>query len=243
MVTVIFIIAIAVLVVIMFTGTNTGKALKTRASGTASEMISKDASTPEGAKAYYNAAIDTKEDDYRKAEELRAQMLGKISEYERQLRDLQKKCMQDSLKTQQFIDQGNDNAAMTYLKSQQDTEKDIEVIKNAIKELKDNEARQGEVVSELKEACEKLKKERDNAILTLETAQTTKSLQATNLSDRTEDKMLEKVRDGVRKTKEQADGVRISYDHSAEVQKKRLDKQAEEAELQAKLQEMKRRKK
>ena len=31
---------------------------------------------------------------------------------------LQKKCMQDSLKTQQFIDQGNDNAAMTYLKSQ-----------------------------------------------------------------------------------------------------------------------------
>ena len=52
-------------------------------------------------------------------------MLGKISEYERQLRDLQKKCMQDSLKTQQFIDQGNDNAAMTYLKSQQDAEKDI----------------------------------------------------------------------------------------------------------------------
>ena len=127
MATVIFIIAIAVLVVIMFTGTKTGKALKTRASGTASEMISKDASTPEGAKAYYNAAIDTKEDDYRKAEELRAQMLGKISEYERQLRDLQKKCMQDSLKTQQFIDQGNDNAAMTYLKSQQDKEKDIEV--------------------------------------------------------------------------------------------------------------------
>lgn len=243
MATVIFIIVIAVLAVIMFTGTKTGKALKTRASGTASEMISKDASTPEGAKAYYNAAIDTKEDDYRKAEELRAQMLGKISEYERQLRDLQKKCMQDSLKTQQFIDQGNDNAAMTYLKSQQDAEKDIEVIKNAIRELKDNEARQGEVVSELKEACEKLKKERDNAILTLETAQTTKSLQATNLSDRTEDKMLEKVRDGVRKTKEQADGVRISYDHSAEVQKKRLDKQAEEAELQAKLQEMKRRKK
>lgn len=235
--TVIFIIVIAVLVVIMFTGTKTGKALKTRASGTASEMISKDASTPEGAKAYYNAAIDTK------AEELRAQMLGKISEYERQLRDLQKKCMQDSLKTQQFIDQGNDDAAMTYLKSQQDTEKDIEVIKNAIKELKDNEIRQSEVVSELKEACEKLKKERDNAILTLETAQTTKSLQATNLSDRTEDKMLEKVRDGVRKTKEQADGVRISYDNSAEVQKKRLDKQTEEAELQAKLQEMKRRKK
>ena len=206
-------------------------------------MISKDASTPEGAKAYYNAAIDTKEDDYRKAEELRAQMLGKISEYERQLRDLQKKCMQDSLKTQQFIDQGDDDAAMAYLKSQQDTEKDIEVIKNAIKELKDNETRQGELVSELKEACEKLKKERDNAILTLETAQTTKSLQATNLSDRTEDKMLEKVRDGVRKTKEQADGVRISYDNSAEVQKKRFDKQAEEAELQAKLQEMKRRKK
>lgn len=242
MVAVILIILI-VAVIFLFTGTKTGKVLKTRASGTASEMISKDASTPEGAKAYYNAAIDAKEEDYRRAEELRTQMLGKINEYEIQLRDLQKKSMQDSLKTQQFIDQGNDDAAMTYLKSQQDAEKGIEVIKNAIKELKDNEARQGEVVNELKESCEKLKKERDNAVLTLETAQTTKSLQATNLSDRTEDKMLEKVRDGVRKTKEQTDGVRISYDNSAEVQKKRLDKQAEEAELQAKLQEMKRRKK
>ncbi len=242
MVAVILIILI-VAVIFLFTGTKTGKVLKTRASGTASEMISKDASTPEGAKAYYNAAIDAKEEDYRKAEELRTQMLGKIKEYEIQLRELQKKSMQDALKTQQFIDQGNDDAAMTYLKSQQDAEKDIEVIKNAIKELKDNEARQGEVVNELKESCEKLKKERDNAVLTLETAQTTKSLQATSLSDRTEDKMLEKVRDGVRKTKEQADGVRISYDNSTEVQKKRLDKQSEEAELRAKLQEMKRRKK
>lgn len=242
MVAVILIILI-VAVIFLFTGTKTGKVLKTRASGTASEMISKDASTPEGAKAYYNAAIDAKEEDYRKAEELRTQMLGKIKEYEIQLRELQKKSMQDALKTQQFIDQSNDDAAMMYLKSQQDAEKDIEVIKNAIKELKNNEARQGEIVNELKESCEKLKKERDNAVLTLETAQTTKSLQATSLSDRTEDKMLEKVRDGVRKTKEQADGVRISYDNSTEVQKKRLDKQSEEAELRAKLQEMKRRKK
>lgn len=242
MVAVILIILI-VAVIFLFTGTKTGKVLKTRASGTASEMISKDASTPEGAKVYYNAAIDAKEEDYRKAEELRTQMLGKIKEYEIQLRELQKKSMQDALKTQQFIDQSNDDAAMMYLKSQQDAEKDIEVIKNAIKELKNNEARQGEIVNELKESCEKLKKERDNAVLTLETAQTTKSLQATSLSDRTEDKMLEKVRDGVRKTKEQADGVRISYDNSTEVQKKRLDKQSEEAELRAKLQEMKRRKK
>ena len=38
-----------------------------RASGTADEIITKDASTPEGAKAYYNKAIEAKEQDYQKA--------------------------------------------------------------------------------------------------------------------------------------------------------------------------------
>lgn len=39
-----------------------------------------------------------------------------------------------------------------------------------------------------------------------------------------EDRMLEKVREGVKKVKEQADGTRIAYENSTGVQMKRLDK-------------------
>ena len=66
-----------------------GKRIRLRASGTADELISRDASTPEGAKAYYNTAITAKEDDYQKAYSIYTQMLGKIQTYEEQLRSLQ----------------------------------------------------------------------------------------------------------------------------------------------------------
>ena len=41
MVTAIFIILVVVFIIFLFTGTTTGKALKTRASGTASELVAK----------------------------------------------------------------------------------------------------------------------------------------------------------------------------------------------------------
>lgn len=239
MVTAIFIVLIVIFIIFLFTGTATGKALKTRASGTASEIVAKDASTPDGAKAYYNVAIEKREEDYRRESAKRDQMLGKIQEFENQLRELQKQNLAYSLKTQKYVDDGDDDAAMTYLRSQKETTEKIDTIKTALKELKENLTRQGEVVSELKTSCEELKSERDKAILTLETAETTKSLRATDLSDRTEDKMLAKVREGVQKTKQEADGAKISYDNSAEVQRKRLDKQAKEDELQKELQNLK----
>ena len=83
------------------------------------------------------------------------------------------------------------------------------------------------------------KTEKENAILTLETAQTTQSLKATSVSTREEDKMLEKVREGVRKTKEKADGNRIAYESSTIVQQQRLDKKMKDDEVERKLQELK----
>ena len=85
-----------------------------------------------------------------------------------------------------------------------------------------------------------LKSEKETAILTLETAQVTKSLQATpGISSREEDKMLEKVRDGIKKTKEEADGNKIAYESSATVQQKRLDKKMKDDEIQRKLEQLK----
>ena len=60
----IIIIVILVLVgLCFFFNSKIGKRVRIRASGTANEAIQKDASTPEGAKAYYNAAIEKKEDE------------------------------------------------------------------------------------------------------------------------------------------------------------------------------------
>lgn len=54
-----------------------------------------------------------------------------------------------------------------------------------------------------------------------------------------EEKMLEKVRDGVKKQKEAADGARIAYESSTTVQKQRLDKKMKDDEIDKKLQELK----
>lgn len=77
-------------------------------------------------------------------------------------------------------------------------------------------------------------------MFTLEAAETVKSLQSiTGTSSNEEDRMLEKVREGVRKTKQQADGMRVAYENSTDVQMKRLDKKMKDEELQKKLDALK----
>lgn len=233
----VIILVIAVLVVLF--GTTFGKRVRLRAKGTADEVIGKDASTPEGAKAYYNTAISKKEEDYRNAYSIYTQMLGKIQTYESQLRTLKKDKMQAGININTCIDKNDDEGAKVYLKRQQEISEKEEIIENALKELKENSVLQKETVDSIFEELGDLKTEKENAILTLETAQVTESLQATSVSTREEDKMLEKVRDGVRKTKEKADGNKIAYESSATVQQQRLDKKMKDDEVERKLQELK----
>ena len=61
---------------VLFFKSKTGKRVKTRAVGTATEAIIKDASTPEGAKAYYNEAIDALQNRL-----LREPIIDEIAEY------------------------------------------------------------------------------------------------------------------------------------------------------------------
>ena len=235
----IWLIFIAIIVILLFF-TKTGKRIRMRASGTADEIITKDASTPEGAKAYYNKAIEAKEQDYQKASEIHAQMLGKIENYEDQLRSLKKENMQLDLNINSCVDKNDDEGAKVYFKRQQEVTDKIEIIKDALKELKENAALQGETVKDIFEKLGELKAEKETAVLTLETAQVAKSLQATpGINSSEEDKMLEKVRDGIKKTKEESDGNRVAYENSTAVQMKRLDKKMKDEEIQKKLDQLK----
>lgn len=236
---VLLIVILIVIVVVLF-GTKIGKRVRLRASGTADEIITKDASTPEGATAYYNTAIAKKEEDYQKAYSIYTQMLGKIQTYEEQLRSLQKENAQLNINIDNCIKKNDDDAAKVYLKRQQEVTDKMTIIKNALDKLRENAKLQKETVDDMFESLGELKSEKENAVLALETAQVTTSLQATpGINNSEEDKMLEKVRDGVRKTTEEATGNKIAYESSATVQQKRLDKKMKDDEIARKLVDLK----
>lgn len=171
-------------------------------------------------------------------------MLGKISNYEDQLRGYKKELMKAEINVNSCVEKNDDDGAKVYLKEQQDLEEKVTIIKDALVELKENTKLQEETVNAIKTQLSDLKAEKDNAILTLETAQVTKSLQATSgISSLEEDKMLEKVRDGIKKQKEAADGVKVAYENSTAVQKQRLDQKMKNEEIEKKLAELKAKKK
>lgn len=240
----VLLVIVVLAILFFFLRTKIGKRLKLRASGTAAEAISKDASTPEGAKAYYNVAIEKKEEDLAKANVIYTQMLGKISNYEDQIRGYKKDLMKTEININSCVEKNDDEGAKVYLKEQQDLEEKVAIIKDALTGLKENAKLQEETVKGIRTQLSDLKAEKDNAVLTLETVQVTKSLQATTgVSSAEEDKMLEKVRDGIKKQKEAADGVKVAYENSTAVQKQRLDQKMKNEEIEKKLAELKAKKK
>ena len=240
----VLLVIVVLAILFFFLRTKTGKRLKLRASGTAAEAISKDASTPEGAKAYYNVAIEKKEEDLAKANVIYTQMLGKISNYEDQIRGYKKDLMKTEININSCVEKNDDEGAKVYLKEQQDLEEKVAIIKDALTGVKENAKLQEETVKGIRTQLSDLKAEKDNAVLTLETVQVTKSLQATTgVSSAEEDKMLEKVRDGIKKQKEAADGVKVAYENSTAVQKQRLDQKMKNEEIEKKLAELKAKKK
>lgn len=234
------IITIIVVVIILAFTSKSGKRVRLRMSGTADEMISKDASTPEGAKAYYNVAIDKKQNAYTAAMNLLKQIEGERANYEDQLHTLQKDRYDCTEKLNHCIDTNDDNGAKVYIKEQQLIDDKVKTLKDAIKDLSKNVVLQKETVESLERELNDLKAEKDSAIFTLSTAQVTQSLQANpSASNNEEDKMLEKVRDGIQKKKKEADGNRVMYENSTYVQKQRLEKKIKDDEVDKTLQELK----
>ena len=224
--------------------TKLGKRLLLRLKGTADEMLTQDASTPEGAKAYFNSAIEAKSDVYRDAVSTLGQMNGKAQTYEQQLRDCKKDRMKYNMDLQRCIDSGDDDTAKLYIGKMADVDDKIEILKTALAELNSNIDVQEENVDALRDEIEALKAEKEKTILTLETSQTVMSLKVdSGVATTEEDKMLEKVRDGAQKAKESAVGHKIAYENSSAVQQKRLDQRMRDAEIEAKLRELKANKK
>lgn len=234
------IIILIVALVIFFTSTAIGKRLKLRAKGAAEEAIAEDASTIDGAKAYYNTAISKKETTYKSAYEIYVKINGEISSYESQLRALKKERIDVNSKARSCVERGNDDDAKRYLRRLNEIDEQVEIIREALKSLRETQSAQKEQLDEALEELNALKSEKDAAILKLQVADVTENLKTVpGVSDDEADKMLEVVREGVKNKTKKADGARTAYEQSYEVQTKRLDKQLAEEDLNSQLEEYK----
>ena len=138
------------------------------------------------------------------------------------------------------LDKGDDNDAKQFLTQQSVNSDKIETLKQGLVDLKNSEAQLKEMLDQYDEHIEELIAEKETSVMTLEVAQTVQSLKAVSgCSTSEKDKMLDKVRDGVKKAKQDADGVRIAYESSSSVQQQRLDKQMKDDEVQRKLDQLK----
>ena len=229
------IVVIALAVIILF-GTVFGKQLSVKMKGRTDEVMRQDAQTPEGARDYYNAAIREKEDFYNRASVSFAEISGKRSAAENDLHKTRKEIMKVTNDMNACIDSNREDEAMQYARKKSTLESKINVLKDTVDEMKEVEAHQKEIMQQAAEEKEQVvfQMEADSQIIELH--QSMDSLSMNNESDR----MLERVREGARKTRERADGSRIAYDSSSQAADRRLAASERERNARQILEEAKR---
>ena len=110
--------------------------------GRTEEVMRQDASTPEGARDYFNAAIREKEDFYNKAAQTLSEVAGKLASAEKDLYQTNKEIMKLNNQINSCLDENNDEDAMAYARKKAIAEEKIEK-KRKRKEEKGEEEREG----------------------------------------------------------------------------------------------------
>lgn len=205
--------------------------LKIKFRGRTDEVMRQDAMTPEGAADYYNNAIREKEERYLRSNQLYTEVTGKLETAKKELRQMQKEQMQKNQNMQQAIDNENDNDAMTFALRLETLKSNIDVAKQAIRDLEETVNHQKEVRDQLAIEVQSLKEEKDKTLFQLQAAnqqiqlhEAIDDIASSNESDR----MLEHVREGVTKAQERATGSRIAYESSMATQERRAEQRARE---------------
>ena len=237
------IVLIALIVILLLINKPFRKQLLVKFRGRTEEIMRQDASTPEGAKDYYNAAIREKEDFYNKASATYAEISGKLDSAEKDLYQTNKDIMKIVQQLNQCIDNNNDDDAMTYAMKKTTLENKAEVLKETIIEIKEAQKHQKEVRDQAASDLQKLKEEKERVIFQLEADsqiielhQSLDNIASNNESDR----MLERVREGAKKARERAEGSRIAYETSSQAADRRLENETRNREARQLVEELKR---
>lgn len=211
--------------------------------GKTETIMEQDAQTVDGARDYYNVAIREKQDFASKASAMYAEISGKVDRTEKDLYEANKEFMHINKQLNRCIDEDNDNDAMTYAMKKQTLESKIEVLKSTLAELKEAKVHQKEVRDAAEEELNKLKAEKERTLYQMEADaqmielhQSLDNLTANNETER----MLEKVRDGAKKTRERAEGSRIAYDSSTQAADRRFERDEQNRNARELVEELKR---
>ena len=158
----IVLIAIVVILVVIFLNSSFGKQLRVKLKGRTDEVMRQDASTPEGAKDYYNAAIRDKEEFYNKASTTYAEISGRLDSAEKDLYNANKEIMRITKEINACLDNNDENSAMQYAMKKETVENKIKVLKDTIEEMKQAKMHQEEIRNQASSDLQKLKKRKKN---------------------------------------------------------------------------------
>ena len=210
--------------------------------GRTEEVMNKDAMTPEGAADFYNVAIQEKEQNYRKANQLFVEVTGKLDAAEKDLYDVKKQIARLDQNINSAIDAGKDDDAMVFQMKKENLLVKTDTLKNMIGELKESKQHQQEVKDQMAKELDDLKQEKEKTIFELQAndqiIKLHESMNAGTSSSET-DRMLEKVRAGANKTREMATGSKIAYETSTDTVERRAEQSAREEEARKKIEELK----
>ena len=219
------------------------KQLLVKFRGRTDEIMRQDASTPEGAKDYYNAAIREKEEFYNRASATYSEISGKLDSAEKDLYQTNKEIMKTTQQLNLCVDNNNDTDAMAYANKKVTLESKAEVLKETISEMKEAQRHQKEVRDQAAIDLQKLREEKEQVVFQLEADQQMielhKSLDNLSLNNESE-RMLERVREGAKKTRERAKGSKIAYETSAQAADNRMRNAEQTREAQRIVDEIKR---
>lgn len=219
------------------------KQLAIKFRGRTDEIMRQNASTPNGAKDYYNNAIEERRKVYANAERLFIETSGKLEESEKELYNLKKDLMKIDKQINDCLDVNNDNDARQYAMRKITVQKKMEVLKECIEEHKKAKEQNQVAMDNAKRNLEELQEEKERTIYQLEADQQIIALHESMnaaVSSNENDKMLERVREGARKTRERAAGAQIAYDSSSQAMDRRIEAQERNREADEMLNEMKR---
>lgn len=210
--------------------------------GRTEEVMNKDAMTPEGAADFYNVAIQEKEQNYRKANQLFVEVTGKLDAAEKDLYDVKKQIARLDQNINSAIDAGKDDDAMVFQMKKENLLVKTDTLKNMIGELKESKQHQQEVKDQMAKELDDLKQEKEKTIFELQAndqiIKLHESMNAATSSSET-DRMLEKARAGANKTREMATGSKIAYETSTDTVERRAERSAREEEARKKIEELK----
>lgn len=238
----IFFAALVIIVILLIINKPFVAQLLVKFRGRTEEVMNKDAMTPEGAADFYNAAIQEKEQNYRKANQLFVEVTGKLDAAEKDLYDVKKQIARLDQNINSAIDAGKDDDAMVFQMKKENLLVKTDTLKNMIGELKESKQHQQEVKDQMAKELDDLKQEKEKTIFELQAndqiIKLHESMNAATSSSET-DRMLEKVRAGANKTREMATGSKIVYETSTDTVGRRAEQSAREEEARKKIEELK----